>query len=98
MILELWLPLKKWSIHFSPPDKPSYAYQMVRTDSREQKLEAFVVPRSLQISAPKSSAELSGRPSQREGGREIEVSIGGGSDIYSGFMLCFVWRLKKRWG
>ncbi len=29
-------------------DAPTYAYQMVRTDSREQKLEAFFVPGSTQ--------------------------------------------------
>lgn len=27
---------------------PTYAYQMVRTDSKEQKLDAFVIPKSLQ--------------------------------------------------
>lgn len=30
----------------SDKSKPSYAYQMVRTDSREQKLDAFVRPKS----------------------------------------------------
>ena len=38
-------------------DKQPYAYQMVRTDAREQKLDAFVVPESLQSadSGPEAS-------------------------------------------
>ena len=56
--------------HLSLADKPSYAYQMVRTDSKEQKLEAFVVPRSLQVSAAQSTLELSG-DKEGEGAAEV---------------------------
>lgn len=40
----------------SLPDKPSYAYQIVRTDAKEQKLDAFVLPRSLQLTAVQEAA------------------------------------------
>jgi hypothetical protein len=39
---------------------------MVRTDSKEQKLEAFVVPRSLQVSTAQTASELTG--GDKEGG------------------------------
>ena len=45
-------------LHIPPPEKPSYAYQMVRTDSREQKLDAFVVPKSLQLREGGASSRL----------------------------------------
>ncbi len=35
-------------VHVGKQDAPTYAYQMVRTDSREQKLEAFFGPGSTQ--------------------------------------------------
>ena len=35
----------------SDKSKPSYAYQMVRTDSREQKLDAFIRPKSPAVPA-----------------------------------------------
>ena len=56
-------------VFFSSVDKPSYAYQMVRTDSKEQKLDAFVVPRSLQL-----PAALPVRRSVTERDRGTEVS------------------------
>ena len=39
---------------------------MVRTDCKEQKLDAFVVPRSLQSPATQPTVDLSDRGSQRE--------------------------------
>ena len=63
-----------YCIYLLLTEKPSYAYQMVRTDSKEQKLEAFVVPKSLQISASQpSTSELSGSYSNRVGERGAEV-------------------------
>ena len=77
-------------------DKPSYAYQMVRTDSKEQKLDAFVVPKSLQLSAGPSSSgftqshriqETSPRDSERgevrerDEGEELERGQAEGAEV-----------------
>ena len=70
----------------------TYAYQMVRTDSREQKLDAFLVPRSLKEQqlpsqsmdviegASGDSRSLSGGQGERlkEGVESMEVVEGGG--------------------
>ena len=68
-------------ILYSDSDKPSYAYQMVRTDSKEQKLDAFVVPKSLQLTAVPSTStvgrtlsmnrEQSGEFEEGKVGREV---------------------------
>lgn len=62
-------------VHISTAvDKPFYPYQMVRTDSKEQKLDAFVVPRSLQLtevpSLPSSSGPSSSLLSDDKNERE----------------------------
>ena len=70
----------------------TYAYQMVRTDSREQKLDAFLVPKSLKEQqlpsqsmdviegASGDSCSLSGGKGERlkEGEESMEVVEGGG--------------------
>ena len=70
----------------------TYAYQMVRTDSREQKLDAFLVPKSLKEQqlpsqsmdviegASGDSRSLSGGQGERlkEGEESMEVVEGGG--------------------
>lgn len=62
-----------------PPEKPSYAYQMVRTDSREQKLDAFVVPKSLQLREEGASSRLGQSQVMESCTLEREgVGVGGG--------------------
>ncbi len=53
-----------------------YAYHLVRTDAREQKLDAFVVPRSLQgeVSEGGGGDEEAGERGEKEAGREEEAS------------------------
>ena len=60
---------------------PAYAYQMVRTDAKEQKLDAFFVPKSLrEQQLPQSSVLMEGAPSgdRREvkGEESMEVEEG----------------------
>ena len=56
---------------FYPAENQPYAYQMVRTDAKEQKLDAFVVPKSLQHSDASSEVAM-----EMEGEKEIPVSSG----------------------
>ena len=55
-------------------DKQPYAYQMVRTDAREQKLDAFVVPESLQ--SADSGPEASVVAMETEGETEVPSVTG----------------------
>ena len=58
---------------FHPAGDQPYAYQMVRTDAKEQKLDAFVVPKSLQH----SDAGCSEVAMVMEGEKDIPTSSGG---------------------
>lgn len=51
-----------------------YAYQMVRTDAREQKLDAFVVPKSLQETTESNSETMEVQEAGPSG-------MGGSSDM-----------------
>ena len=59
-------------------EKPSYAYQMVRTDSREQKLDAFVVPKSLQLQEGGAGSHLGLSQMMESCTQEKEGGGGGG--------------------
>ena len=66
----------------------TYAYQMVRTDSKEQKLDAFFAPKSLKVKQLPQSAELmegaaSGSVEERE--KEVEVMWEEGSSSRRSF-------------
>lgn len=72
---------------FHTADKqPTYAYHMVRTDAREQKLDAFVIPKGLEQpdKGSHSQAGASGSCGEMEGeagGGGVEVmEVAGESD------------------
>ena len=53
----------------SEGDKPTYAYQMVRVDAKEQKLDAFMVPGSLQ-----QQQQHDDGLSEREGSQSMDTT------------------------
>ena len=55
--------------------QPSYAYQMVRTDAKEQKLDAFVIPKSLQETAAEETCSVAMETQEETAGGDAEVEV-----------------------
>lgn len=56
-IFEVWTSVSHGHIVFLFSDKP-YAHQMVRTDSRDQKLDAFVKPKQVESLTNSTSTSM----------------------------------------